>query len=88
MDQTVYVSANLWPKRSSPADCSKNPGKHLLTAEGNMGAKTGGILFRNGVVQLKPLHVKAGETVTVNVEMDLRNHYNRDWSVVAWAYKQ
>jgi hypothetical protein len=53
-----------------------------------MGAKTGGILFRNGVVQLKPLHVKAGETVTVNVEMDLRNHYNRDWSVVAWADKQ
>ena len=46
--------------------------------------------WTHGAYDLRPIKMAAGETLTLNLEVDLRNPdtvLSTDWSVVAWAEK-
>ena len=84
VQQTVYVTAYTWEKRSYPLECQEKNKVHSIYMEGDMNVYT----FNDGARQLNPIQFKANEKKTFIVEWDwARKGVTPDWSVTAWAEK-
>lgn len=79
VDQTIYVGANTWPKRSYPSDCSPGEDMHVVF----FGWKSSGTIFRQEYQS--SYQISAGETQTVEFLADWGDSSTRDFSIVVWG---
>ncbi len=85
VDQNVYIAAHLWDARGQAFDC--NPQNYSIFFIYDEGTNTHyGMQFSRGAAQHQNVFaMKAGESLSVTLELDFSNETVRDWSVVAWG---
>lgn len=84
VDQTVYVTAYSWGKKSIPEECEqKDNGLYHAILVDKIDKPQ---IFNFGDKALAPFDLKAGETAQVEVEWNFTNDaHARDWSVTAFG---